>query len=273
MVKIILSIVAVAILLGVLAGIWVWKAFSQPGSDGLEFGKTNDDAACLEESLARLSKCEGSGCQLRSLVFAHFCFPVAAPSYQLCEGVPTTFLAAAVWPVEQCQERELPGAICEQIHTQAARTCLALKRDTSAPTGASGEETHEVMLGHIPSIDATVTQLRFHESGGEPVDYDNLNYQTRFSVASARYINWELVFEFPELAEERAIDITAIYHWPDGTVMGEMVSPAELEAGWGWSWQGRGWGWEEPGNWLPGSYYVEIYAEGGRVAARSFVLE
>ena len=271
--KIILSIVAAAIVIGVLAGFLLWKEFSGSASEALEFAKTADDQMCLDESLSRLADCGGTGCQIRSLIFAHMCFPTAAPSYQLCEGVPTNFFEMAVWPIEQCDGLDLPASACERIHTQAAKTCLALERDPAPVAGPGTSESTEAQLGKIASIGATVTALRFYESGDDPIDADNLDYRTRFTAETARYIYWELIFEFPELAQKRSIDLSAIYYWPDGTVMSEMVRKAELEAGWDWSMQGYGWGWPEAGNWPPGSYHVEVYADKQQVAAGRFVLE
>ena len=181
----------------------------------------------------RLADCGGSGCQIRSLIFAHLCFPTAAPSYQLCEGVPTTFFEMAVWPIEQCDGLDLPASACERIHTQAAKTCLALERDPAPVAGPGASESAEAQLGKIASIGATVTALRFYESGDDPIDSGNLDYRTRFAAKSARYIYWELVFEFPELAQKRSIDLSATYYWPDGTVMGEMVQKAEAGGGLG----------------------------------------
>ena len=271
MLKIVLSIIAGAILVDALAGYLLWDAFSPSAREAMAFGKANDDSACLDESLARLAACDGSGCQARSLVFAHLCFPVAAPSYQMCEDVPSKFLEAALWPTQKCELLDLPVGACERIHRQALKSCLGLQRQVPVETASSAVEQQAPFLGRVPSIDATITELRFYERGEEEIDYDDLDYKTRFSASEARYINWELLFEFPELSEDRQFRV--VYYWPDTTVMGEMAAPAALEAGWTWSWQGYGWGWEQPGEWPPGIYNVEVFAEDQKVAGGSFTVE
>lgn len=273
MVKIIVSAAAAAIFLGVLGGYLLWHSFSPVGREAVAFAKINDDNACLDESLSRLAGCTGTGCQMRSLVFAHLCFPIAAPSHQLCAGVPRGLFEGVSWAVDQCETLSLPVSACERIHTEAAKTCLSISRDTPVPRATSNGEPGEVVLGRIPAIDAKVIALRFFESGEDDVDYDNLAYQTRFLSASSRYINWELEFEFPPLGEDLTVDIVSIYHWPDGSVMTEMTWPAELQTGWTTTWQSYGWGWSEAGNWPPGVYRVEVFAEGQRAASGSFVIE
>ena len=273
MLKLILLLVAAITLLVALGAYLLWQEFYPTVEEAVAFAKVNDDGACLDESMARLSECGGTGCQTRSLIFAHLCFPIAAPSRQMCEDLSGRLFGGGVWAAERCEELGLPVDACQRIYNSAAQTCLTLNHDDPTPVVASTAGPDEEWLGRIPSINAKVTALRFFESGEDEVDYDNLDYRTEFLSVFSRYINWELTFEFPILNDARTIDITGIYYLPDGTVMAEMDWPAELEAGWSLTRQSYGWGWPEAGNWPTGKYRVEVFAEGQRVAASSFLIE
>ena len=271
--KALIFFIAAIVLGGAVAAYFVWQEIATSAREGTEFGSSHDQAECLDESLHRLSQCGGFICQARSLGFAHFCFPAAAPNAQLCEPVPRALLEAAFWPSQQCDGLDVPHAVCERIYRQVVKACLARKLiDPSKGIEPITGETSGPVLGRIPSINARVTEIKFYESGGEWVTRDKRQYQTRFEAGTTRYVNWEIAFEFPELKQPHRLEIQSIYYRPDGSVMGEVVRHVNLEAGWVYSWQGYGWGRSEPGQWEPGPYYVECYVEGERVAARGFFI-
>jgi hypothetical protein len=122
----------------------------------------------------------------------------------------------------------------------------------------------------IPSLNATVTALNFFEGGNDGVPSGQRIYRTRFSKSEARFIFWELNLEYPAPGRRRDFDIGATWYKPDGSVLTNQTKPAYLESNWTNSYHSYGWGWEEPGNWQPGSYRVELSVQGQRVASGVF---
>lgn len=124
----------------------------------------------------------------------------------------------------------------------------------------------------IPSVQANITRIRFFESGYDIPPVGRRTYQNEFDASTTRYINWELGLQHP--ASERDIPFKIVGTWfkPDGTNFGDSMLETRLEAGGGSSTHATGWGWKDPGHWQPGTYRVEFYVAGERVAERSCVV-
>ena len=122
----------------------------------------------------------------------------------------------------------------------------------------------------IPSLAASVTELRFFESGDDLLPYEEREYSHRFPMATTRYVYWELHLSYPESKEPMTFETEAVYYKPDGTEMGRFTEESHTEAGWSSSWHTSGWGWDEPGKWPLGTYLVELYIERDLVASDTF---
>jgi serine/threonine protein kinase len=122
----------------------------------------------------------------------------------------------------------------------------------------------------IPSLQANVTDLRFFEGGYNMPPRDERQYDTRFSSATARYINYELSLEFPAPGRQVDFQVEAVYYGPDGTELARFTADYHLEADWTTSWHAKGWGWDNPGQWSPGTYRVELYVDGQVAASGTF---
>ena len=277
--NVILACVFVLIVAGGIGAVVVWQLFTDVTAQAVEYARNNDQKNCLDESMQRLGWCSGLRCQVKTVTFAHLCFQLAAANTQLCEEVPASVLNIGAWAVSRCAETNLPADACERIHVQSAKACLVERLAVQSDAGGDIEkETVQPLLadadylGVIAPIKARVMRVRFFESGEDVPIREQRNYQKTFAATQARYIHWELEFEFPELARAQSVDITAVYYWPDGGVMGAPVHNAKLEAGWTYSWQSYGWGWPQAGRWPLGVYKAEFYVGDDKVAASAFTL-
>jgi hypothetical protein len=63
--------------------------------------------------------------------------------------------------------------------------------------------------GSIPSIRATVTGLRFFESGFQAAPLDQRRYDHRFFADTARFIHWELNLAHPAPGRQTSFTIDA----------------------------------------------------------------
>lgn len=141
--------------------------------------------------------------------------------------------------------------------------------DTPAPVRRL---RYEAAAG-IPSLRATLTALRFFEGGDEGVPVDRRQYGTSFSTSSSRFVYWELSLAHP--APGRRVDFTieSIYYAPDGSVIGRADLSTYLEGHWLDSSHCYARGWVEPGHWLPGTYRVEFFVFGERIAVAEFEIQ
>ncbi len=121
----------------------------------------------------------------------------------------------------------------------------------------------------IPSLSADVTSLRFYESGSDPVSYDQRVYQTSFSQANSRFINWELCLQHPAPGQQINFNIDWVFSNESG-VFGQSTLGTYVPADWTSSCYNQGWGWQDFGNWPAGSYTADLYIAGAQVASQAF---
>lgn len=277
-VKNMIILIAVAIVIGIggVAAFYTVKALGGVTEEASEFAATHDQNECLAESLQRLSRCGWSvPCQANALAFSHACIPRARRSAEMCRGVPRGIFDIALWTETQCGGTDLPQKACTRIYRKVATTCLAQApvQPDAPPSPASQARETGAALGRIAVIDATVTGLRFFESGIDGVPKDERSYQQRFEASEARYINWELNLKFPPVPGDTSFEIDAVYYRPGGGVLGRLTHPARVEAGWTYSWHNRSWGWDAPGHWPRGEYRVELHVDGAKIAAEGFAID
>jgi len=138
------------------------------------------------------------------------------------------------------------------------------------PAEEGAEPEYETPTNYIESIDAEVVELLFFESGDDVPDWGQRTYDTRFSRTEARFINWELDLKHPAPGERKYFEITYIYYYPGGNVMGDHTFETYIESYWDNSQHTWNWGWPDPGHWITGTYYVEIIVDGEVVASGEF---
>jgi hypothetical protein len=64
--------------------------------------------------------------------------------------------------------------------------------------------------GTIPSLDATVTSLRFFESDYQAPPREQGAYTQRFDRAQTRYVHWELTLEHPAPGRRRVFSVQSV---------------------------------------------------------------
>ena len=149
-VKVIL-IIAALILLLVLAvagfGFYWWTQYGQrmmegaqtAQSDGREFGRSTDNAGCLNETLTRHRAHSGFSDAIANNLFLNGCLQASRPSAGFCDGVPRVeeVRATIEWHLERCRQANLQDSYCNQIFQQVQQYCERRSVNTNTnPPGA-----------------------------------------------------------------------------------------------------------------------------------------
>jgi hypothetical protein len=138
------------------------------------------------------------------------------------------------------------------------------------PTATPAAFTPENYLGYIPLLDAYVSEIKFFESPFELKPESQRVYADRFDQASARYIAWEVHFDFPQQSYRTDFAIDAIYYREDGSEFARHSAAMSVEPWWTTAFQASGWGWREPGTWERGIFRVDFFVESTLVAIGEF---
>lgn len=153
--------------------------------------------------------------------------------------------------------------------SRVARAGFTIDQDFENPIGPPPTRPVEAFVG---TLGATVTEVQFFEGPRDIPPLRERTYLTRFSRSRARFINWQLDIEYPEATQERGFVIEAVWYRPDGSTARQQES-FRIERGWTSSSHAFGRGWDEPGNWLPGMHYVELFVNGVRVGYDRFIVD
>ncbi|MFC2165821.1 protein kinase [Acidobacteriota bacterium] len=124
----------------------------------------------------------------------------------------------------------------------------------------------------IPSLNATVTEVKFYEGGTNGVAYKQRVYSNRFASNNSRFVFWELHLKHPAPGRRVDFKVDAVWYNPDGSVFSRQTKSTYLEPDWKTSWHVYGSGWEKPGNWKPGNYRVDLFVKGKIIASASFAI-
>ncbi|MCX6173551.1 MAG: hypothetical protein NTZ27_02220 [Ignavibacteriales bacterium] len=101
--------------------------------------------------------------------------------------------------------------------------------------------------------------LRFFENPIVAVEQDKRIYSTTFSKSKARYIRYEVyVDNLLYNISDNQITLNATYYNGNNEIVGQPVLNFNIPMSWSAGYLHHGWGWDEPGNWKPGNYKVEI---------------
>ena len=125
---------------------------------------------------------------------------------------------------------------------------------------------------YIPSLNATVSEVKFFESGYDATPKDQRVYRTSFSRTNSRYIAWELNLTHPAPGTKKNFVVDAIWFNAYGTEIFRASLNSYVDATWTTSYRNSGYGWREVSNstWTAGTYRVDLYVEGTKVASENF---
>jgi hypothetical protein len=118
--------------------------------------------------------------------------------------------------------------------------------------------------GTIPSLDATVTFLRFFEGEYQAPLREQRAYTQRFERAQTRYVHWGLPLAHPAPGRRRVFSIQSVWYHPDGHILARLPMHTVVEADWTWSYHYASW--HATGGWAAGTYRVELYVRGQQIA-------
>lgn len=126
----------------------------------------------------------------------------------------------------------------------------------------------------IPSLNATVSEVKFFESPYDAPPKDDRVYRTSFSRTNSRYIVWELNLTHPAPGKKVDFVIDHIWYNPNGTEIFRGSFKSYIDATWTTSYRNTGYGWREASSntWTAGTYRVDLYVEGAKVASDSFTI-
>jgi len=119
--------------------------------------------------------------------------------------------------------------------------------------------------------------LRFFESGATAVPREDRVYRHVFDQETTRSVDWELILLHPPPgAQAYAFTVEAVYHRPDGSVLGRSTLEGRLEGDSTITWSTSsfgGFGTGRTGGWPLGAYRVDLLVDGGLIASSGFVVE
>ena len=128
-------------------------------------------------------------------------------------------------------------------------------------------------LVFIPFINSRIKGVRFFESNRDDAPpIGNRIYQNSFLKKDTRTIYWELQLEHS--APRRSIEFQVIGVWydPTGKEFFRNSLDAKILDNWPSSASYGGWGWKDfsASNWLTGTYRVDLYISGNKIASGTF---
>jgi hypothetical protein len=123
---------------------------------------------------------------------------------------------------------------------------------TSPPTNTPTPSAADWVIEYVK-----ITSLYVFEAGEDPSNTAVRDYATQFTQADTRVIYCELNFEHPGPDQNIAFTIRAIYKGPSGEA-GEVEIDPVIQTGWTTSNWVIGFGWDDPGQWEPGFYSVDL---------------
>ncbi|SIQ46743.1 hypothetical protein [Marinobacterium stanieri] len=115
-------------------------------NDGLDFGRENAQAACLDKALNDFDGCTGFQCTVNHGRFLNACLETAAATENFCEGVPAFREEPTEddksWAKYACWDRNIRGEGCRLLMRQQQLFCsdgkAADASDAAAPASADG---------------------------------------------------------------------------------------------------------------------------------------
>lgn len=128
--------------------------------------------------------------------------------------------------------------------------------------------------GFVRRINAQVTALKFFETPYDTLPMEQRIHTHNFMTNRTRYVSWELHMQHPAAGRRVEFPIDAIWYSPDGSVFARQTKNTYIEADWTSSWHAFGNGWRDYSTttWKPGTYRVDLFIDGDKVASGSFTM-
>lgn len=151
-----------------------------------------------------------------------------------------------------------------------------LEKERKSLEEAKQKLAHEplAVAGFIRRINAKVTGVKFFETPYDTVPKDQRIYTRNFMTNRSRFISWEVLLEHPAAGRRVDFPIDAVWYDTNGSIMTRQTRNAYIEAHWTTSWQTLSYGWREFGTntWKPGTYRVDLFVDGDKIASESFTM-
>ncbi len=125
-------------------------------------------------------------------------------------------------------------------------------------------------LTWIPSLNATVVDLKLYERPTGPFHPEERIYATTFDQLTTRLIAWEIKLIHTPRSSRVEFDIETSIFRSDGSVLAQFTTASGIGPDWTNSQRSHGWGYAAPANWQPGTYHAVLTVEGEIIAGRSF---
>lgn len=111
---VLVALVAIVAGLGYIGFRWVQshkgelqQQAAQVKKEATDFAEGKDWEQCITESLARIDRCDGLVCEVRTKVFLSFCLEKTGVPAEVCAATPkrTDFFESAKWAMRECARR------------------------------------------------------------------------------------------------------------------------------------------------------------------------
>ncbi len=178
----------------------------------------------------------------------------------------------------------------ERLKIEAEKEKLRLEKELLEQKKALAEEKRKLeeerqKLAYVPKIDptkgtrfidfinATVTQVKFFEGPYDSPARDLRSYRTSFSRTSTRFVHWELDLQYPPPGVRKNFFIEHIWYNPYGKEFGRgTLNNQYVLADWGNSYHVHSFGWKDAASsgWIAGTYRVDLYVNGVKIASENF---
>jgi hypothetical protein len=131
------------------------------------------------------------------------------------------------------------------------------------------------VVGNLPGFPvpgANFKEIKFFPSGYNLPPRGARVYQAQFNHRTTRFVGWELHISCPPVASRVTFTISTTWYNPDGTVFGNETLNSSAEPGLTELVYSSGRGWQRVGIWQPGTYRVDLFANGSRIGSGSFTV-
>jgi hypothetical protein len=151
--KVVLVMLAIVIglaLIGVVAGVIIYKRYGQEwisnartqAKEGSAFGATTDEQGCLERVLGDYRAAPGAGKSIGATLFLSSCLRSCSETPKFCSDVPpsTELTASVEWRMARCREAGLTDSYCPQLFSQVQSHCEAPGEGEAGEDDAGGSD-------------------------------------------------------------------------------------------------------------------------------------
>lgn len=164
------------------------------------------------------------------------------------------------------QERELLE-LRKALEEEKRKLEEEKQKQAFVPKHDSAKGTH-----FIGFFNAKVTEVKFFEGPYDAPGKANRTYRTSFSRTMTRFVNWELNLEFPMPGVRKDFAIEHIWFNPYGKEIFRGTWNSYVLGDWVNSWHTHSYGWREASSsgWVIGTYRVDLYVHGIKIASENF---